>query len=125
MRYRLFIASCLLVFVAVGVGCGGWTRIEDYPCPNPDGTTKVTYKNFVKGFLDTWCNKCHASSSKSRRGAPITYIFDAYEIVLTVKQRIFIRSADKNTTMPPGPDDPPEADRKKLAEWIVCGSPRE
>ena len=40
------------------------------------------------------------------------------------RERIFLRSAADNTTMPPGPDDPPIEERAKLAEWIACGAPR-
>jgi hypothetical protein len=37
--------------------------------------------------------------------------------------RIFARAAGDNTSMPPGPDDPPEAERAMLAEWLACGAP--
>lgn len=122
MRYLSTAILCALL--SLTSGCGGWTHIEDYPCPNPNGTTKITYTNFVKRFLENWCNHCHSSSSPNRRGAPVTYIFDAYEVVIAVKDRIFLRSAANNATMPPGPDDPSKADRDKLAEWIVCGTPK-
>ena len=77
MRYLSTAILCALL--SLTSGCGGWTHIEDYPCPNPNGTTKITYTNFVKRFLENWCNHCHSSSSPNRRGAPVTYIFDAYE----------------------------------------------
>lgn len=116
----------LLLCLALGAmaGCGSWTTYDEFPCPNPNTTTTVTYTNFVKAFLDTYCNTCHSTNSDNRRGAPVATIFDHYEMVVTLKKRIFLRSAAQNTTMPPGPDDPPETDRMKLAEWIACGTPR-
>jgi hypothetical protein len=39
------------------------------------------------------------------------------------RTRIFARSAADNDSMPPGPDDPPEAEREKLADWLACGAP--
>ncbi len=125
MFYRFFPGVFLAFFLFVQLtGCGLWTKFEDYPCPNPDGKTKVTYTNFVKPFMTTYCDTCHSTNSMNRRGAPLAYIFDNYESVKTLKRRIFLRSAANNTTMPPGPDDPPETARMKLAEWIVCGTPK-
>ena len=34
--------------------------------------------------------------------------------------RIFVRAAATNDSMPPGPDDPPQAERDDLAEWLAC-----
>ncbi|TNE45822.1 MAG: hypothetical protein EP343_25775 [Deltaproteobacteria bacterium] len=115
----------VLFFVGLYVcawGCGGWTTYDEYKCSNPN--TTITYNNFVKGFLDKWCNYCHSVTSENRRGAPIAYVFDTYASVVALKKRIFLRSAANNITMPPGPDDPPLEERNKLAEWIVCGTPR-
>lgn len=120
---RLFLGMTLL-FLALATGCAGcgWTEYEDFPCPKEG--TKLTYTNFAKAFLETHCNFCHSPNSTNRRGAPIAYQFDTYEAVVALKKRIFIRSAADNITMPPGPDDPPKEERYKLAEWIVCGTPK-
>ena len=56
-------------------------------------------------------------------GAPPDYDFGTLESVRHWKRRIFARAAADNVTMPPGPDDPPEADREQLAEWLACGAP--
>lgn len=104
--------------------CGGWTLLEDFPCPQKDNTTTISYENFAKTFLASYCNSCHSVNSTSRRGAPIAYQFDTYEATFALRNRIFLRSAANNTTMPPGPDDPPETERMKLAEWIACGAPK-
>src|SRR5258708_40342659 len=102
--------------------CGGCNYIEmsDYPCP-PGGTT-LTYDNFGKGFLDGHCQGCDGAAGGDRRGAPSGYDFGDIQSVHKYSVRIFDRAAASNTTMPPGPDDPSEADRTKLADWLACGA---
>jgi mono/diheme cytochrome c family protein len=102
-------------------GCGAETSIEDYPCP-PDGT-KLTYETFGSSFLAGNCQTCHGQSTGDRKGAPSGYDFGTLDDVRRYKGRIFARAAADNVTMPPGPDDPPAAERAKLAEWLACGAP--
>ena len=92
--------------------------IDDMPCPTQG--TQLTYASFGQQFMADYCNHCH-SSSKS--GAPSGYKFDTQEQIQKHASRIFIRAAGPNVTMPPGPDDPPELERDKLAEWLACGAP--
>jgi len=91
--------------------------IDDMACPTAG--TPLTYDNFGANFFASYCNSCH-SSAKS--GAPRDIKFDSLADVQSRKDRIFIRAAGPNVTMPPGPDDPPAADRDKLAEWLACGA---
>jgi uncharacterized membrane protein len=111
----------ILVLGLVLVGCGAETSIDDYPCP-PDGT-KLTYETFGRAFLADSCQTCHGQSTGDRKGAPSGYDFGTLDAVRTYKGRIFARAAADNVTMPPGPDDPPAAERAKLAEWLACGAP--
>lgn len=92
--------------------------IDEAACP-PEGTT-LTYDNFAADFFATNCNSCH---STGKSGAPRAYRFDTHDEVLAHADRIFIRAAGPNVTMPPGPGDPPAADRDQLAEWLACGAP--
>lgn len=92
--------------------------IDELTCP-PEGTP-LTYDNFGADFLATHCNSCH---STGKSGAPRAYRFDTLDEVLVHKDRIFIRAAGPNVTMPPGPDDPQQTDRDDLAEWLACGAP--
>ena len=95
--------------------------IEEYACP-PQGT-QLTYASFGRDFLDTYCNRCHNASESHRSGAPESYRFDTLADVHDHRERIFVRSAASNTTMPPGLDDPPDEAREQLAEWLACGAP--
>lgn len=97
------------------------TTLEERPCP-PDGTT-LSYETFGKGFMDQHCQGCHGVPSKDRKGAPSGYDFSSVDDVRRFRSRIFSRAAADNTTMPPGPDDPPREEREKLAEWLACGAP--
>lgn len=91
--------------------------IDEMTCP-PNGTT-LTYDNFGADFLSTNCNSCHATG---KSGAPHAIQFNSLADVQARKDRIFIRAAGPNVTMPPGPDDPAQVDRDQLAEWLVCGA---
>jgi len=92
--------------------------IDDATCP-PEGTA-LTYDNFAADFFAVHCNSCHSSGTA---GAPQAYRFDTHDEVVDHAARIFIRAAGPNVTMPPGPSDPPAADRDQLAEWLACGAP--
>jgi uncharacterized membrane protein len=89
----------------------------------PPGGTTLTYKTFGREFFALYCQTCHGSSVKDRRGAPDAYVFDTHEQVLAQDDRIYARAAGENDSMPPGPDDPPDAARERLAEWLACGAP--
>ncbi len=92
--------------------------IDEAACP-PEGTA-LTYDNFGAEFFAANCNSCH---STGKSGAPRAYRFDTRDEVVTHADRIFIRAAGPNVTMPPGPEDPPFDERDQLAEWLACGAP--
>lgn len=97
------------------LGCAP-SSLADTPCP-PDGTA-LTYENFGETFFDANCIHCHGGShGYSSRG------FTSVERIREDRERIFVTSAADNVSMPPGPDDPPAADRERLAEWLACGAP--
>jgi hypothetical protein len=101
-------------------GCG-YETLSEHPCP-PGGTT-LTYENFGEGFFDSYCNSCHSAPDSERNGAPDDDVFATVDDVRQHADRIFVRAAGPNTSMPPGPDDPPETERDKLADWLACGAP--
>ncbi|MBX3189064.1 MAG: cytochrome c [Labilithrix sp.] len=107
--------------IAALAGCQPDTPIESYPCPT--NGTSLTYASFGQDFMARHCQTCHGQSTKDRKGAPASFDFATPEAIQQHKARIFARAAADNVTMPPGPDDPPEAERMKLAEWLACGAP--
>jgi uncharacterized membrane protein len=111
--------TLLVALAALGIACG--PTLVHTPCP--DGGTRLTYQNFGATFMDSWCQSCHGSRAVNRAGAPGEFIFDTVDEVRQHAARIFVRAAGTNDSMPPGPDDPPLADRDQLAEWLACGAP--
>lgn len=101
------------------------------PCP-PDNV--LTWRSFGAGFLLTWCTGCHASGlpDAERQGAPTGVDFDTYAAYKPLERLVYERAvleAHAATTNPAAasPMPPaglvPEADRRRLAQWIACGSP--
>ena len=107
-----------LAFVVLAACADAPMTIDEMPCP-PDGT-QLTYASFGAPFFADRCDRCHASAS---HGAPEAYRFDTLDDIHRHASRIFVRAAGPNTTMPPGPDDPPADERDRLAEWLACGAP--
>ncbi len=97
------------------------TTLDERTCP-PAGTT-LTYEAFGAPFLAQHCQRCHGAAPSDREGAPSSFDFGTHADVHRHKDRIFVRSAADNTTMPPGPDDPTPEERERLAEWLSCGAP--
>ena len=112
-RYALLFAICL-------ASCGVQT-IEEHPCPEEG--TELTYGNFGAEFVGNWCQRCHGTAGSARQGAPSAYDFATPAAIRDTRDRIFLRAANENTSMPPGPDDPPLDAREKLADWLACGAP--
>jgi hypothetical protein len=96
-------------------------------CP-PDST--LTYANFGKAFMESYCTQCHHSSlrGEARMGAPSFHDFDTRQGVKVVDEHVDMTSASgpaaTNTSMPPeGYPVPSLAERQQLGEWIACGLP--
>ena len=106
--------------IVLVVGCVEPQTIDQATCPP---SSSLTYANFGKRFLDDRCQWCHRSDVTDRHGAPPEIVFDTLDDVHEHLERIYLRAAGPNTTMPPGPDDPPADERAQLAEWLSCGAP--
>jgi hypothetical protein len=113
-------ASALLLALALGACVDSASSLDDEPCPED---SELTWDNFGGPFLDSYCQRCHASFAEDRNGAPSSITFDTADQVRSHRERIFARAAADNTSMPPGPEDPPAAERSMLAEWLACGAP--
>lgn len=105
----------LLAIVGSMAGCGV-EEIEDHPCP-PAGTS-LSYATFGQPFFAQHCVECHGGAESHSSRAFVTV-----ESIRASKGRIFANAAAGNVAMPPGPDDPGEDERGKLAEWLACGAP--
>lgn len=88
--------------------------------------TILTYENFGKGFMETWCRGCHTRNldEADRQGAPVGVDFDFLEDVRLWNARILARATTEPPTMPIGGGNTPE-ERALLEEWLVCGAPGE
>jgi hypothetical protein len=112
MKKLFFLA---IMMIAALAACS-WEEMKDYPCPQ--GGTTLTYDNFGKGFMESYCVRCH--------GGPNGYSSRAFTDVDLIRANaadIFRNAARDNVTMPPGPDDPPKDARYQLGEWLSCGAP--
>lgn len=93
-------------------------------------TSTLTYDNFGKGFMESYCTRCHATDlvGADRHGAPSFHDFDTVFGVRAVREHIDETTASgpaaTNTSMPN--DDgasPTLAERKLLGEWLACDAP--
>lgn len=100
---------------------GPWTKLSDRGCP-PDSV--LSYDNFGGPFFLDHCQGCHggARAVGDRQGAPAQVSFDDVESIREWADRVWLRAADQNASMPPvGP--PPAEARTLLGEWLACGAP--
>ena len=108
------------------VGCGGG-KATGVTCPT-DST--LTYQNFGQSFMGTYCLRCHNSAltGAARHDAPTDLNFDTLAGVKAASKDIDTEAAASatitNESMPPDGEKPTVDDRRKLAEWLACGSPQ-
>ena len=122
---RILLSTFAVAALAV-TGCDSHGKPTGSVCPP---TQTLTYENFGKAFMDTYCVDCHdsAKTGNARHGAPS---FHDYDTVLGVRQTI--EHIDEqaaagpdavNTAMPEDDPKPTEAERRQLGEWLACGAP--
>src|SRR5207249_7412936 len=104
---------------ALLAGCFSGTTLDQARCP--DGGTRLTYASFGEEFFGRWCQGCHGSAAADRHGATAV-TFDTLDQIRRARERIFLRAAADNDSMPPGPDDPPAAVRQQPPEWLAGGA---
>jgi len=106
-----------------GFDTGPWPSLAERPCPND---SFLSWENFGGPFMLDYCTGCHGSGLEleDRQGATLGLDFNDVGAVRAHAERIWIRSADQNASMPPFA--PPERDlRWWLGEWLACGAPTE
>lgn len=77
-----------------------------------------------------YCTRCHASTlnGPSRSGAPLDHDFDTLELIRAVNPEHIDAYAAAgpsgiHTLMPPSGPAPTEVERRRLGEWLACGTP--
>ena len=111
--------ATLLLAAGLLAGCGsGLGDSTGSTCPA--GST-LTYANFGQAFMETNCLSCH------RTGGPESPKLDTLALVQAHRSDVDRAAAAGpsavNTYMPDG-TSVPEADRRKLGEWLACGAPQ-
>jgi hypothetical protein len=94
-------------------------------CP-PD---RPTWETFGEVFMTSYCTRCHTSSlsGSARRGAPSDHNFDTAASVRTETRHVHADAGAGpdyvNTKMPPDGLAPSADERRRLTEWLLCGTP--
>lgn len=94
-------------------------------------TQTLSYENFGKPFMESYCTECHDSHKRGeeRQGATSFHDFDTIYGIRAVYEHIDFTTAAGptgivNDSMPPdGEPTPTLEERKKLGEWIACEMP--
>ncbi len=99
-------------------GCGGGPGDSTgSTCPTD---SSLTYATFGQAFMTDHCLSCH------RAGGPETPTLSTLPQIRANKEMIDRSAAAGpnavNTYMPEG-SSVPEAERRKLGEWLACGAP--
>jgi hypothetical protein len=112
--HHVFAALAAAALLACGSGLGDSTGSS---CP-PEPT--LTYTNFGQAFIQQHCLACHSAAG------PESPKLDTLAQVRAASGDIDRAAAagpnGVNTYMPEG-GSVPEADRRKLGEWLACGAP--
>lgn len=130
-------AAWLLIFVA----CVGLNACSDEPnCPEDGGGQKaltgsmcngstLTYENFGKQFMETYCTSCHSSNlsgDEERQCAPSgKHNYDTLEKIVIdfdhVDRYAAAGPSSVNNVMPPkGEKIPTAQERLDLGTWLAC-----
>lgn len=95
-------------------------------CPT---TQTLTYANFGKAFMQTYCLQCHSTNAQgaARNGAPADHNFDLVADIRSLAEHIDMHAGSgplaTNTSMPDSGPMPTTDERRKLSEWLACGAP--
>ena len=111
------------VDAAPGPGPGPWTGTL---CPEEG--TKLTYQDFGRPFLESYCFRCHGLhvTGELRQGAPVDHMFDtAFDCWIDanhIDQLAGSGPLATNEEMPPDGPFPTVEERRKLSLWLSCGA---
>ncbi len=106
-----------LAMLLLGAGCSSSgtdsCSTTDASCP----TTPPSYATDVAPVIETYCAGCHVAGGEVS-GVPLTSL-------VQVQARADAISLEMNVcSMPPlEADQPTDAERQALLEWLACGAP--
>lgn len=122
-----------ILALAAGLALAGCTDQPTLGPPTqatcPPGGSTLTYDNFGKPFMESYCTRCHARdlTGAARQGAPTFHDFDSLFGIKAVWNHVDETSAAGpaafNDSMPPDKPAPTKEERYQLGEWIACGMP--
>lgn len=131
--FRFCVLACTVLASQMGHGAGCCSEESSVLGPSTDSTcpptSTLTYNNFAKPFMESYCTRCHASDKMgdARNGAPAFHDFDTLigikQVSNHVDQTAASGPAATNMSMPPDGAKPSLAERQMLGEWIACGMP--
>lgn len=126
---RFVTTSFILIAFAACGGHGHGSEGKPSGATCATGST-LTYDNFGKTFMTTYCVSCHdsAKTGAARNGAPAFHDFDTLNGIKAVSNHVdeyaAAGPASVNEIMPEGDGPfPTLAEREMLGEWIACGAP--
>lgn len=98
-----------------------WPSFDERECPED---SILTWENFGGPYVLSYCTTCHHSAlpADERQLAPVGINLESVDLVRAQAERVWIRGADQNATMPPV-GAPSADDRALLGEWLACGAP--
>lgn len=117
MRLALPILAFVVALASV-VACKNSGEATGSTCPT---SSTLTYENFGKTFMTTYCTDCHSSTGKSE--PPILDNITSIRSSISAIDKSAASGPDSsNDSMPEG-FDVAEGERQKLGEWLACGAP--
>lgn len=130
MFTKMVLATTLLAS-QMGHGVGGCCSEESVIGPRTQSvcppTPTLTYENFGKPFMESYCLECHAKDKlgDARQGAPEFHDFETPGEIRIHAEHIDETSASgpaaTNEGMPPANNPKPSlAERQMLGEYLQC-----
>lgn len=113
----LALALTLALSAAVSACGSGPGEATGSTCPS-DST--LTFANFGQGFVQQYCVACHGASGPQSPSLSSLQQIQAYRD--DIDRSAAAGPNAVNTYMPDG-SSVPEAERRKLGEWLACGAP--
>jgi cytochrome c5 len=111
--------------------CEDTAAVEGSPTRAACDSSTLTYENFGREFMETYCTSCHSSTlngEEARSCAPDDHDFDTLDEIISYREHIDEIAAagpdSVNEGMPPSGPKPTEQERLDLGVWLACEEER-